>query len=88
MGVALPQLLARLTTAPAALVHTTSAQGGPGGLAVGGVADVCVFDPHAAWVVGADTLQSRSHHTPFEGYELLGRVRATVAHGHLAYQRA
>ncbi|TXH89042.1 MAG: dihydroorotase [Rhodoferax sp.] len=88
MGVALPQLLALLTSRPAALVQSTSAQGGPGGLAVGGVADVCVFDPQAPWVVGADTLQSRSHHTPFEGYELLGRVRATVAHGHLAYQAA
>lgn len=88
MGVALPQLLALLTNGPARLVQSTSAQGGPGGLAVGGVADVCVFDPQAHWVVGADTLQSRSHHTPFEGYELLGRVRATVANGHLAYQAA
>ena len=57
-----------------------------GRLVVGGVADVCVFDPRAAWTVTPGALRSQGHHTPFEGYELPGRVRATVVGGHIAYQ--
>jgi dihydroorotase len=49
------------------------------------VADLCVFDPKSDWVVQPDALQSQGKHTPFEGYELPGRVRYTVVGGHLAY---
>ena len=61
-------------------------QGGMGRLAVGAKADICVFDPHAAWTVQASALRSQSKHTPFGGYELPGRVRATLVAGRLAYQ--
>ena len=63
-----------------------SAQGGMGRLAVGAKADVCVFDPQAAWTVQAAGLRSQSKHTPFGGYELPGQVRATLVAGRLAYQ--
>ena len=52
---------------------------------VGGVADICVFDPQAAWTVEGAALRSQGQHTPFGGYELPGRVRATFVAGHLAY---
>jgi dihydroorotase len=58
-----------------------------GQLAVGSVADVCVFDPAARWVVRATGLASQGKHTPFLGYELSGQVMATVVAGHVAYQR-
>jgi dihydroorotase len=57
-----------------------------GRLVVGGAADICIFDPHAAWTVEASALRSQGHHTPFGAYELPGRVRATLVGGHLAYQ--
>lgn len=57
-----------------------------GRLVVGGVADICVFDPQATWVVEPSALRSQGRHTPFGGYELPGRVRATWVGGHLAYQ--
>ena len=57
----------------------------PGRLAVGGVADVCIFDPAARWTVQADTLRSQGKHTPFSGYELPGRVRTTIVGGQVAY---
>ena len=60
---------------------------GCGQLAVGSVADVCVFDPTARWKVDARVLASQGKHTPFLGYELAGRVMATVVDGRLAYQR-
>ena len=63
-----------------------SAQGGMGRLAVGAKADVCVFDPQAAWTVQAAGLRSQSKHTPFGDYELPGQVRGTLVAGRLAYQ--
>jgi dihydroorotase len=54
-------------------------------LVVGGVADVCVFDPKAAWVVHPAGLRSHGRHTPFGGYELPGCVRATVVAGRVAF---
>ncbi len=60
--------------------------GRTGRLQVGGLADVCVFDPQAAWTVQADTLVSQGKHTPFSGYELPGRVRCTLVSGRVAYQ--
>ena len=63
-----------------------TAQGGLGHLAVGAKADICVFDPQAAWTVQAAHLRSQSKHTPFGGYELPGQVRATLVAGRLAYQ--
>ena len=59
--------------------------GALGKLSVGGIADVCVFDPQDAWTVSPKALRSQGKHTPFGGYELPGRVRATVVGGHLAF---
>jgi dihydroorotase len=59
-----------------------------GRLVVGGVADVCVFDAGAHWRVEPAALRSQGRHTPFAGYELPGRVRATVVAGHVAHELA
>ncbi|NRR33060.1 dihydroorotase [Oxalobacteraceae bacterium] len=58
-----------------------------GTLSVGSVADVCVFDPAASWVVTPAALASQGKHTPFVGYELSGQVRATLVAGHVAFER-
>ncbi|MFZ3221218.1 MAG: dihydroorotase [Rhodoferax sp.] len=86
-GVALPRALATVTSQPADVVGSAlgSLAASAGRLVVGGAADVCVFDPGAAWVVEPSALRSQGHHTPFGGYELPGRVRATLVGGHLAY---
>lgn len=88
-GIELVQALAVVSSRPASVLGTALGPlaGSVGRLLPGGVADVCVFDPHASWVVAPEALRSRSHSTPFSGYELPGRVRATVAGGHLAYVR-
>ena len=63
---------------------------GLGQLVVGGVADVCVFDPQAPWSVTPEALRSQGKHTPFafevSGMSMSGRVRATLVGGQLAYQ--
>ncbi len=87
-GIALNQALGVVTQRPAAVAGAalgfmaTSA----GRLSVGGVADICVFDPDVSWTVEACALRSQGHHTPFGGYELPGRVRATFVGGRLAFQ--
>lgn len=87
-GVPLARALATVSSQPAAVLGSAL---GPlatsiGRLCVGGAADVCVFDPQAHWRVEPTALRSQGHHTPFGGYELPGRVRATVVGGHIAYQ--
>lgn len=86
-AIPLGRALATVTSQPAAVVGSAF---GPlaasvGRLQVGAEADICVFDPQAAWVVEPSALRSQGQHTPFGGYELPGRVRATLVGGHLAY---
>ncbi len=87
-GLGLSQAIAVVTSRPAAVLGSAVGPlaSGAGRLTVGAAADVCVFDPAAAWTVEPTALRSQGHHTPFSGYELLGRVRATVVGGHLAFQ--
>jgi dihydroorotase len=88
----LPQTLARITSEPVKVLGLSlgSLAHSAGRLVVGGVADVCIFDPTARWQVGPDTLISQGQHSPFafatSGFELTGRVRATVVAGGIAYQ--
>ena len=87
-GIALHQALGVVTNRPAAVVGSAlgSMAASAGRLVAGGAADICVFDPKAVWTVEASALCSQGHHTPFGGYELPGRVRATFVGGKLAYQ--
>lgn len=82
------QALERITHSPAQLLGDAATASGLGRLAVGGSADICVFDPAATWVVSPQSLKSQGKHTPFSGYELLGRVRYTLVGGQIAYQSA
>jgi dihydroorotase len=87
-GVSLSRALASITSGPAAVLGASldKRQGRVGCLVVGGVADVCIFDPLATWVVEPSALRSQGKHTPFSGYELPGRVRTTLVGGQVAFQ--
>lgn len=87
-GVPLMRALQVVTDGPALVLGAALGPrlGRTGRLQVGGLADVCVFDPQAHWMVQADTLVSQGKHTPFSGYELPGRVRCTLVGGRVAYQ--
>ena len=82
------RVLALLSWRPAAIaglaagrdrVGPGTAQGGP--VAPGAVANLCVFDPAARWVVDPRALASRSRNTPYAGRAMVGRVRHTVLRG-------
>jgi len=86
-GVPLARALAAVTSQPAGVLGSSlgAMAGSTGRLVPGGVADLCIVDPQAAWVVEPAALRSRGHHTPFGGYELPGRVRMTLVAGKIAY---
>ena len=86
-GVPLSRALSVVTDAPARVVGATlgTLQASVGQLVEGGVADVCIFDPETRWTVGPETLRSQGKYTPFSGYELPGRVRATLVAGQIAF---
>ena len=83
----LMRALAVVTSGPAQVLGRSPAhrEADIGHLRVGGVADVCVFDPRAEWVVQPDSLLSQGKHTPFGAYALPGRVRYTLVNGRIAY---
>ena len=86
-GLGLSETLATITQRPAAVLGAARGPlaAGLGGLALGAPADICVFDPGTHWTVAATALRSQGKHTPFGGYELPGRVRATLVAGQIAY---
>jgi len=72
----LDRVLALLSWQPARLA---GADTGP--VAEGRVADLCVIDPAAVWLVEPGRTASRSRNTPFAGRKLTGKVRHTVLRG-------
>lgn len=80
-GIPLATALARLTSDPARILGVPS-----GRIAPGAPADLVLFDPSAPLRVEAASLKSQGHNTPFIGYELAGRVRATLVAGNVVYE--
>ena len=93
-GLPLGQVMARVTTDPVRVLGDAigSLSTSAGRLVEGGVADVCIFDEGALWKVEPGVLVSQGKHTPFAfastGMALLGRVRATLVAGTVAYECA
>jgi dihydroorotase len=56
-----------------------------GTLTVGASADVVIFDPARQWRVDAAKLQSKSKNSPFDTWELKGKVVITVVGGRIVY---
>jgi dihydroorotase len=77
----LAQTLARVTSAPARILGVDA-----GRIAPGAPADLAIFDPQAPFPVSAQTLKSQGKNSPYLGMELIGRVRATVVDGQVAYE--
>src|SRR6266513_431704 len=72
----LPELIARMSTAPAAAFRL------PGGsLAPGAPADIVVLDVTARWTVDPAHFHSKSRNTPFAGRTLTGRPVLTLVGG-------
>ena len=87
-SVPLLRTLATITSAPVAVIGDALGllAASSGRLVEGGVADVCVFGLGERWAVTPAALRSQGKHTPFEGYEVPGRVKCTLVAGSVAFE--
>lgn len=65
----LPQVIAKMTSNPAAILKLDR-----GRLKIGAPAALTIFDAGARWTVDKNAFKSKSKNTPFHGWELKGRV--------------
>src|SRR5438270_743952 len=84
-GMPLARIVELLTAGPAQVLSDT-AVGQRGRVSVGAPADITIFDPAAKWKYAAAATKSKSQNTPFDGWELQGRVVATVVGGRFAFR--
>lgn len=78
----LNRLIALMSTQPAGLLNLR----GRGTLSVGSYADVVLFDPVKKWMFDVNASKSRSRNTPFNGWALQGKVRATISEGKIVFR--
>lgn len=75
--------IARITLDPARVLGLDA-----GYLAVGHVADLCLFDPEKRWRVEPAALRSQGKNTPFLGYEMQATVVYTLVEGQIVFDAA
>ncbi len=73
----LARIVELFTAGPARVVDLR----GRGTLTRGYFADVTIFDPRKRWTFEAAKSRSKSHNTPFDGWQLTGKVVATIVAG-------
>ena len=78
--IALPKLLAAMSTRPAEILGLEG-----GRLAVGAPADLVRFDPDAPYVLDPANLHSRCRNTPFDSARMEGVVKLTLVAGEVAH---
>lgn len=59
---------------------------GRGSLARGNFGDVTIFDPKKRWTFEGAKSRSLSRNTPFDGWQLIGKVVATIVGGKMVYR--
>lgn len=72
----LPRLIEMFTVKPAQLLQIEA-----GTLSPGRAADITLIDPDLEWTVEANSFQSMSCNTPFDGWKLKGRAVRTIVGG-------
>ena len=75
----LSHFLEKLTVNPAELYHLDA-----GYVAVGGIADLVIFDAHETWTV-TENFKSKASNSPFIGDTLTGKVKYTICSGKIVY---
>ena len=78
----LARIVELFTAGPARVVDIK----GRGSLARGNHADVTIFDPKKRWTFEAAKSRSKSRNTPFDGWQLTGRVVATIVGGRVVHR--
>ena len=76
----LHQALQRVTSGPAQLLGLKA-----GSIAPGLRADLCLYNPQAAWTLDVQNMLSRGKNTPFDGWDFNGQVTHCWVAGRLVY---
>ena len=79
--ISMAQLIALMTSKPARVINKPL-----GCIRVGGAADLTLFDPELEWTYRAVEGRSKSHNSPFDGWEFRGAVTATIVEGRIVYR--
>ena len=75
------QIVQALTCRPASIIGIDA-----GSLAGGARADLFIFDENRQWTVKAEKLVSAGKNTPFDNWEMNGKITHTIIDGKLAFQ--
>ena len=70
-----------LTINPARILGIDS-----GSLATGRIADIAIIDPNKSWIFTKEKMLSAGKNTPFDRWELFGKVTHTIYKGRIIYQ--
>lgn len=76
----LSDLINKMTAAPARLFHRRL-----GSVAEGYPGDLTILDLENAFVFDKNSIQGKAKNTPYDGFELFGKVVATIVEGNMAY---
>ncbi len=77
----LSQLIEKMSTVPAEIIKIDR-----GTLGVGKVADLVIFDPEQSYCVDVKNFASKGKNSPYDGFELYGKIAWTVAGGKIVYE--
>jgi dihydroorotase len=80
--VPLERIVELFTSGPARVLDLR----GRGTLLRGSHADVTIFDPKKRWTFDGARSRSKSHNTPFDGWQLTGKVVTTIVDGRIVYR--
>lgn len=75
------ELVERMSTNPAKMLGIDK-----GNIEIGKVADITIINPKKTWVVKKELFKSKGRNTPFDGWELTGKVVYTIVEGQVAYR--
>ena len=79
--VSLPELVAKLTARPAHILGIPK-----GTLSPGSPADITVIDPSQGHTIDVSSFKSKSKNSPFDGWDVRGKVLFTLVKGKVIYQ--
>ena len=70
------KMIEKLTSRPAEIFNLDR-----GRLSVGDIADLVIFDPEAEYVIDVQKFKSRSKNSPFDGWQVKGKIIRTIVAG-------
>ena len=77
--ITITDLVEKMSTNPARILGLES------GLTVGNPADITIIDPDISYRVDADSFQSLSRNTPFDGWNMKGKAVLTMVEGKIVF---